>query len=105
MVELVQPLHQRVHGQRLEALQEEETPRPLRHTWVPYDKISMNLKRALVAAEDANFMEHEGFDWDAIQRLRAQPQAGQDRGWRLDHHQQRPTKPCSCRGGARRCAS
>jgi len=54
--------------QRLEALQEKNPAARLRHTWVPYDKISMNLKRALVAAEDANFMEHEGFDWDAIQR-------------------------------------
>jgi membrane peptidoglycan carboxypeptidase len=30
-------------------------------------QVSLNLKRALIAAEDA-FMEHEGFDWEAIQR-------------------------------------
>jgi monofunctional biosynthetic peptidoglycan transglycosylase len=53
---------------RLEQLQEKNPKARLRHKWVPYDKISLNLKRALVAAEDANFMEHEGFDWDAIQR-------------------------------------
>ena len=53
---------------RLEMLQEKNPKAKLRHKWVPYDKISLNLKRALVAAEDANFMEHEGFDWDAIQR-------------------------------------
>ncbi|HEX5767261.1 MAG TPA: monofunctional biosynthetic peptidoglycan transglycosylase [Burkholderiales bacterium] len=39
----------------------------LRHTWVPYHRISDNLKRAVVAAEDARFLEHEGFDWEAIQ--------------------------------------
>jgi monofunctional biosynthetic peptidoglycan transglycosylase len=53
---------------RLEKLQEKNPKARLRHKWVPYDKVSLNLKRALVAAEDANFMEHEGFDWDAIQR-------------------------------------
>jgi monofunctional biosynthetic peptidoglycan transglycosylase len=53
--------------QRLEVLQEKNPKAKLRHKWVPYSKISLNLKRALVAAEDASFMEHEGFDWDAIQ--------------------------------------
>jgi monofunctional biosynthetic peptidoglycan transglycosylase len=53
---------------RLEILQERNPEAKLRHRWIPYSKISLNLKRALVAAEDANFMEHEGFDWDAIQR-------------------------------------
>lgn len=40
----------------------------LRHAWVPYDRISPSLKRAIVAAEDARFAEHEGFDWDAIEK-------------------------------------
>jgi len=53
---------------RLVVLHEKNPDAKLRHNWIPYDKISLNLKRALVAAEDANFMEHEGFDWDAIQR-------------------------------------
>jgi monofunctional biosynthetic peptidoglycan transglycosylase len=53
---------------RLEKLQEKNPKAKLRHKWVPYGKISLNLKRALVAAEDANFMEHEGFDWEAIQK-------------------------------------
>ena len=56
---------------RLETLQEKNPKAKLRHQWVPYDKISLNLKRALVAAEDANFMEHAGFDWDAMQRAYA----------------------------------
>lgn len=36
--------------------------------WVPYDRISPNLKRAVVAAEDANFMTHSGVEWEAIKR-------------------------------------
>jgi len=39
----------------------------LRYTWVPYAKISPHLKRAMIAAEDAKFVEHSGFDWDGIQ--------------------------------------
>ena len=39
-------------------------------TWVPYARISNNLKRAVVAAEDAKFVDHEGFDWDAIEKAR-----------------------------------
>ena len=53
---------------RLEVMQEKNPEATLRHKWVPYRKISMNLKRALVASEDANFIEHEGFDWDALQK-------------------------------------
>jgi monofunctional biosynthetic peptidoglycan transglycosylase len=34
---------------------------------VPYARISNELKRAMIAAEDARFVEHEGFDWDGIQ--------------------------------------
>jgi monofunctional biosynthetic peptidoglycan transglycosylase len=40
----------------------------LRHKWVPYDRISIHLKRAVVAAEDARFIEHEGFDVTGIEK-------------------------------------
>jgi monofunctional biosynthetic peptidoglycan transglycosylase len=40
----------------------------LRHTWVPYARISVHLKRSVIAAEDSNFTEHEGVDWEAIER-------------------------------------
>jgi len=39
----------------------------LQQAWMPYDRISGNLKRAVVVAEDARFVDHEGFDWDAIE--------------------------------------
>jgi len=35
----------------------------LEQAWVPYDRISIHLKRAVVVAEDAKFLDHEGFDW------------------------------------------
>jgi monofunctional biosynthetic peptidoglycan transglycosylase len=40
----------------------------LRQQWVAYGRISGNLKRAVVAAEDARFVEHEGVDWVAMQK-------------------------------------
>jgi monofunctional biosynthetic peptidoglycan transglycosylase len=47
-----------------------ERARPIRiaYTWVPYERISPQLKRAMISAEDAKFVEHEGFDWDGIQQ-------------------------------------
>lgn len=53
---------------RLEVLQEKNPDAELRHKWVPYKRISLNLKRAVIAAEDAKFTDHEGFDWEGIQK-------------------------------------
>lgn len=53
---------------RLEAMQDTNPDAKLQFQWIPYAKISNNLKRALVASEDANFVDHEGFDWDGIQK-------------------------------------
>ena len=53
---------------RLEAMRAEDRRARLRHQWVPYERISVHLKRAVVAAEDARFLDHEGFDWEAIQK-------------------------------------
>lgn len=52
---------------RLEALQKANPDAELRHRWVRYGQISLNLKRAVVAAEDFKFLDHEGFDWEGIQ--------------------------------------
>lgn len=54
--------------ERLEILQEKNPDAELRHRWVPYNQISNHLKRAVIAAEDAKFVDHEGFDWQGIQR-------------------------------------
>jgi monofunctional biosynthetic peptidoglycan transglycosylase len=36
--------------------------------WVPYSRISMNLRRAVLAAEDSAFFEHEGIDIAEIKK-------------------------------------
>jgi monofunctional biosynthetic peptidoglycan transglycosylase len=51
----------------LERLQDKNPDAELRHRWMPYDRISPNLKRAIVAAEDSRFLDHEGFDLEGIQ--------------------------------------
>ena len=55
-------------AQRLHELRERNPQARLQYVWVPYDRISVHLKRAMIAAEDAKFVEHEGFDWDGIQK-------------------------------------
>ncbi|HEY8607296.1 MAG TPA: monofunctional biosynthetic peptidoglycan transglycosylase [Noviherbaspirillum sp.] len=54
--------------QQLSVLQEKSPNARLKHKWIPYDRISNHLKRAIIAAEDANFSEHEGVDWQALQK-------------------------------------
>lgn len=36
------------------------------HQWVAYDGISRNLKRAIIASEDADFVNNKGYEVDAI---------------------------------------
>ena len=55
----------------LHTLRDKDPKARLKHRWVPYGSISAHLKRAVVAAEDARFLDHEGFDWEAIQMARA----------------------------------
>ena len=54
---------------REEAALRRKSPKAgLRHRWVPYERISIHLKRAVITSEDARFSEHEGVDWDAIEK-------------------------------------
>lgn len=38
------------------------------HEWVPIDEISLNLQKAVIASEDGRFLEHWGFDFEAMQK-------------------------------------
>lgn len=37
-------------------------------TWVPYAQISDHLKRAVIASEDGDFVNHEGVEWEALEK-------------------------------------
>ena len=49
-------------------MREKNPSAKLQQVWVPYEKISSHLKRAILVAEDDRFVDHEGFDWDGIQK-------------------------------------
>ena len=53
---------------RLERLRDKDPKATLRQHWTSYARISDNLKRAVIVAEDAKFAGHDGFDWEGIQR-------------------------------------
>lgn len=48
--------------------QAEESGKPVRRRWiwVPLNQIAPELQRAVIAAEDAQFFLHEGFDWEGV---------------------------------------
>jgi len=58
----------RFMDERLGALRQKNPKARLQHRWISYENISMHLKRAIIVAEDAKFVDHEGFDWEGIQR-------------------------------------
>lgn len=53
---------------QLALMQEKNAKAELRQKWVPYERISNNIKRAIITSEDATFSEHDGVDWEALQR-------------------------------------
>jgi monofunctional biosynthetic peptidoglycan transglycosylase len=53
---------------QLSVLRETNPNARLEHQWVPYNGISNHLKRAVVASEDANFADHDGVDWVALEK-------------------------------------
>lgn len=52
---------------RLADMRDDDPNAELHHRWVPYTRMSINLKRAVIASEDAKFLQHDGFDWEGMQ--------------------------------------
>lgn len=48
----------------------------LRHHWVPLDSMSQDLPLAVMASEDQRFLEHSGFDLNAIEQALEERRAG-----------------------------
>jgi monofunctional biosynthetic peptidoglycan transglycosylase len=53
---------------QMEIVREKNPKATMQHQWVPYTRISENLKRAVITSEDARFAEHGGVDWDAVSK-------------------------------------
>ena len=47
------------------------------HSWVDLDSISPDLPLAVMSCEDQNFLNHSGFDWEAIKKVVEERQEGQ----------------------------
>jgi monofunctional biosynthetic peptidoglycan transglycosylase len=56
-----------VHIQRRLQAWIHHTPYHERYNFIPLSQISPDLQHAVIAAEDARFYQHHGFDWHAIQ--------------------------------------
>jgi monofunctional biosynthetic peptidoglycan transglycosylase len=63
----IEPPTTAVHIQRRLQAWVHHTPYRKRYRFVPLSQISPNLQHAVIAAEDARFYEHHGFDWHEIQ--------------------------------------
>ena len=50
-----------------------------RKTWVPYERISPEMARAVIASEDNLFDKHNGFDWKAIKQAQKEFESGKRR--------------------------
>ena len=48
----------------------------LSHDWEPIENISPNLQKAVIASEDGNFLKHNGFDFNAMQKAFKSNQKG-----------------------------
>jgi monofunctional biosynthetic peptidoglycan transglycosylase len=58
--------------------------------WLPYDALSDHIKRAVVASEDGGFFEHNGVEWDAIEKAWERNQQAQERA--LSSRSRRPPR-------------
>ena len=63
----VDPPTTAVHLQRRVQAWVHHTPYRKRYKFIPLSQISPNLQHAVIAAEDARFYQHHGFDWHEIQ--------------------------------------
>lgn len=70
-----------------------------RQDWRDYDQISDHLKRAVIASEDDSFVNHEGVDWDAIEKA-WQRNAKAEEAAAARAEQNRPARPVRIRGGS-----
>src|SRR6185436_9032613 len=70
--------------------------------WVPLDRISPSLQRAVLAGEDSNFATHHGFDYDAIQKAwdQAQKEAAKEAQREGENDSWLPNLPDFKRGGS-----
>jgi monofunctional glycosyltransferase len=73
---------------------------PWSQQWMPYAQISDNLKRAVIASEDDGFSNHDGVDWDALEKAWAKNAKAEQRAEQRKSATTAPTKPPKVVGGS-----
>jgi monofunctional biosynthetic peptidoglycan transglycosylase len=73
---------------------------PWSQEWVPYAQISDNLKRAVIASEDDGFSNHDGVDWDALEKAWAKNAKAEQRAEQRKSATAAPIKPPKVVGGS-----
>ncbi len=68
---------------------------PWSQTWVPYEQLPDNLKRAVLASEDDGFATHNGVDWDSLEKAWAKNSKAEQRA-----EKKGSTKPPKVVGGS-----
>jgi monofunctional biosynthetic peptidoglycan transglycosylase len=72
-----------------------------RQQWVPYAGISDNLKRAVIASEDDRFAEHDGVNWEALEKAWQKNAKAEEQAARRAQSPQRPAaRPPRIVGGS-----
>jgi monofunctional biosynthetic peptidoglycan transglycosylase len=71
-----------------------------RQEWVPYAQISESLKRAVIASEDGTFANHEGVDWEALEKAWQRNAKAEEQAARRAQSARRPARPPKIVGGS-----
>ena len=66
---------------------------------MPYDRIADSLKRAVIASEDADFIYHQGVEWEAVEKARQRNARAEEIAARRAAGG-RAVKPARLRGGS-----
>lgn len=66
--------------------------------WQPYERIANALKRAVIASEDAGFVEHSGVEWDALEKAWERNQRAEARADRLNETLEKRKQRAEARG-------
>jgi len=73
--------------------------------WTPYPQIAQNLKRAVIASEDAGFVEHSGVEWDALEKAWERNQKAEARVEKINQQIDRRVQRADAKAGATKAPS
>lgn len=73
---------------------------PWRQEWADYANISVNLKRAVIASEDDGFSQHDGVDWEAIEKAWAKNAKAEQKAEQRASQGKAAAKPPKIVGGS-----